>query len=126
MRGKRVLSERGYEVISQYTAYCVNKMKKPLANFQIDFISKLFKDTNSFKRVEIIGEAFNNLKKEKNYTFNSIRKLCFDVKAFIRWLNSRHQKSYRVNKSAIEDAISCWLRETAKESLKEQKERKEK
>ena len=101
-------------------------MKKPLANFQIDFISKLFKDTNSFKRVEIIGEAFNNLKKEKNYTFSSIRKLCFDVKAFIRWLNSGHQKSYRVNKSAIEDAISCWLRETAKESLKEQKERKEK
>ena len=65
MRGKRVLSERGCEVISQYTAYCVNKMKKPLANFQIDVISKLFKDTNSFKRVEMIGEAFNNLKKEE-------------------------------------------------------------
>ena len=48
------------------------------------------------------------------------------MKAFIRWLNSGHQKSYRVNKSAIEDAISCWLKETAKENLKEQKERKEK
>ena len=42
-------------------------MKKPLANFQIDFISKLFRDTNSFKRVELIGETFNNLEKEKTH-----------------------------------------------------------
>ena len=55
----------GYEVISQFTTYCVNKMKKPLAIFQIDFISKLFRDTNGFKRVELIGETFNNLEKEK-------------------------------------------------------------
>ena len=67
MREKRVLSERGYEVISQNTTYCVNKMKKPLSNSLIDFISKLFKETNSFKRVERNGEALNNLKNEKKY-----------------------------------------------------------
>ena len=125
MKDQRVLSDRGWDIMNQYQQYCTIKLKKPLANYQIDFLSKLFRATASFKKPEVIGDVFNSLKEEKNYTFSSLRKLCFDAKAFIRWLASGQQKSYRVNKSSLDAAIGCWLNETSKDCLKEQKERKE-
>ena len=65
MKDKRVLSERGYEVMCQYQEYCSETLKKPLQNFQFEFISRVFKDTQSFKRVDQVSQVFNDLKKEK-------------------------------------------------------------
>ena len=126
MKDKRVLSERGYDVMCQFQEYCTEKLKKPLQNFQFDFISRVFRDSQSFKRIDQISESLNGLKKEKQYTFTSVRKLCFDLKTFIRWLKSGRQKSYRFNKPSLEDAITSWLKENSKEGQKEQKERNEK
>ena len=124
MRFKGMLSERGSEVLKQYADYCRDKLKKPLAGFQIDAISRIFRGTHSLKRTDLLGDCITKLKEEKNYTFSSARKFCFDLKLFITWMSSGHQKSYKISKQALDDAIKLWLKETSKECLKEQHKRK--
>ena len=122
MKDKRLLSERGYDVMCQFQEYCSEKLKKPLLNFQTDFISRVFKDTHSFTRIAQISEVFNDLKKNTHQLCEEVRKLCIDVKTFIRWLNSGRQKTYRFDKTSLEDAITSWLKKNTKDSQKEQKE----
>ena len=124
MRFKGVLSERGSEVLNQYAEYCREKLKKPLASFQYDAISKIFRGTHSLRRTDLLGDCITKLKEEKNYTLSSARKFCFDLKLFITWMGSGHQKSYKISKQALDDAIKLWLKETSKECLKEQQKRK--
>ena len=124
MRSKGVLSERGGAILAQYTEYCRDKLKKPLANFQFDALCKVFRGTHSLKRPDLIGETLNKLKDDKKYTYSSVRKLCFDIKLFITWMSAGHQKSYKINKNIIDDNLKLWLKETSKECLKEQSRRK--
>lgn len=123
MKSKGLLSERGSEVLGLYAEYCREKLKKPLANFQYDAIAKFFRGTHSLKRHDLVADCLNTIKEEKQYTYSSIRKLCFDIKLFIIWMNSGHQKSYKLNKQGFDDAMKLWLKETTKECLKEQKKR---
>ena len=118
MRFKGMLFERGSEVLKQYADYCRDKLKKPLAGFQFDAISRIFRGTHSLKRTDLLGDCITKLKEEKNYTFSSARKL------FITWMSSGHQKSYRISKQALDDAIKLWLKETSKDCMKEQHKRK--
>ena len=124
MRSKGVLSDRGSAVLTQYSEYCRDKLKKPLANFQYEAISKVFRGTHSLKRPDLLGQTLNKLKEDKNYTYSSVRKLCFDIKLFITWMSAGHQKSYKISKNIINDNLQLWLKETSKECLKEQSKRK--
>ena len=124
MRSKGVLSDRGSAVLAQYSEYCRDKLKKPLANFQYEAISKVFRGTHSLKRPDLLGQTLNKLKEDKNYTYSSVRKLCFDIKLFITWMSAGHQKSYKISKNIINDNLQLWLKETSKECLKEQSKRK--
>ena len=72
----------------------------------------------------MLGDCITKLKEEKKYTFSSARKFCFDLKLFITWMGSGHQKSYKISKQALDDAIKLWLKETSKECMKEQQKRK--
>ena len=99
-------------------------MKKPLANFQYEAISKVFRGTHSLKRPDLLGQTLNKMKEDKNYTYSSVRKLCFDIKLFITWMSAGHQKSYKIRKNIINDNLQLWLKQTSKECLKEQSKRK--
>ena len=77
------------------------------------------------KRPELVGKCLDDLKKDRQYTFSSVRKICFDIKQFIKWMNAGHQKSYRINKVSFDDSIYLWLSETSKDCLKEQSKRKQ-
>ena len=125
MKEKGVLSERGGELLNKYRDYCIEKMKRPLANFQFDAIAKFFRGTHSMKRPELVGKCLDDLKKDRQYTFSSVRKICFDIKQFIKWMNAGYQKSYRINKVSFDDSINLWLSETSKDCLKEQSKRKQ-
>ena len=119
MRFKGVLSERGSEVLNQCADNCRDKLRKSLANFQFVAISRFFRRTHSLKRTDLLGDCITKLKEEKNYTFSSARKFCFDRKLFITWMGSGHQKSYKISKQMLDDAIKLWLKETSKECRKE-------
>ena len=125
LKGKGMLSERGQNVLNQYYDFCRDKLKQPLSNCQVEALTKVFKYTINFKRTDLVGKALDILKSDKSYTCSAFRKLCFDLKNFVKWLISGQQKSYRISKVNVDDAISMWLRETSRDNLKEQKKRKD-
>ena len=102
----------------------VTNSKNPLQVFNLMLFPDFFRGTHSLKRTDLLGDCITKLKEEKNYTFNSARKFCFDLKLFITWMSSGHQKSYKISKQALDDAIKLWLKETSKECMKEQHKRK--
>ena len=118
MRSKGVLSDRGSAVLTQDSEYCRDKLKKPLANFQYEAISKVFRGTHSLKRPDLLGQTLNKMKEDKNYTYSSVRKLCFDIKLFITWMSAGHQKSYKIRKNIINDNLQLWLKQTIQRMFK--------
>ena len=66
LRFKCVLSAQGSEVLNQYAEYCRDKLKKPLANFQFDAISRIFRGTHSLKRTDLLDDCITKLNEEKN------------------------------------------------------------
>ena len=59
-----MLSERGSEVLKQYADYCRDKLKKPLAGFQFDAISRIFRGTQS-KKDRFAWRLYHEIERKK-------------------------------------------------------------
>ena len=81
MRFKGMLSERGSEVLKQYADYCRDKLKKPLASFQFDAISRLFRGTHSLKRTDLLGDCITSLTTQ-SATIAKLMKSLFNITAY--------------------------------------------
>ena len=63
--------------------------------------------------------AFNQIKLEKNYTFQTMRKFLFELSRLIEYCKCYKQKEYRFNPGLITEELRTLLRSTAKKSAKE-------
>ena len=125
MKEKGVLSEKGSEVIEAFAAYRRDELKKPITAFGIEIITKFFGGTKSLRKPENVGYVLKGIRAEKNYTFTTMRKLCYDIKLFLSYVNANHTASYKFNKNRIIDGITLYLKENARAGQTESLQRKE-
>ena len=125
MKEKGVLSEKGSDVIAAFAAYRRDELKKPITAFGIEIITKFFGGTKSLRKPENVGYVLKGIRAEKNYTFTTMRKLCYDIKLFLSYVNANHTASYKFNKNRIIDGITLYLKENARAGQTESLQRKE-
>ena len=125
MKDKGVLSDKGSEVIEAFVIYRKEELKKPITAFGIEVISKFFAGTKSLRKPENVGYVLKGIRSEKNYTFSTMRKLCYDIKLFLSYVNANHGGSYKFNKNRFVDGITLYLKENARAGQTETLQRKE-
>ena len=77
MKEKGVLSEKGSEVIEAFAAYRRDELKNAITAFGIEINTKFFGVTKSLRKPESVGYVLKGIRAEKNYTFTTMRKLCY-------------------------------------------------
>ena len=125
MKKKGVLSEKGSDVIAAFAAYRRDELKKPITAFGIEIITKFYGGTKSLRKPENVGYVLKGIRAEKNYTFTTMRKLCYDIKLFLSYVNANHTASYKFNKNRIMDRNTLYLKENARAGQTESLQRKE-
>ena len=87
-----------------------------LTRFQRNFLTAVLKGTQ-FLRVRLkIKGALGQIQKQKKYTYQTMRKLMFELLRMVEFLKAYKAKELRINGPLVEGTIRTLLRKTAKKS----------
>ena len=92
---------------------------QPLTRFQKNFLIRVVDVRKHFRKQMHLAIKFNQVKSERNYTFQTMRKFLFELSRLIEYCKCYKQKEYRLNPSLITGELRALLRNTAKKSAKE-------
>ena len=90
-----------------------------MTRFQKTFLAQILSGTSFLRKPEAVKSTFYRIKSEKNYTFQTMRKLMFEFNRFLEFCNSYKQKELRFNMALFKGEVRNLLKKTAKEASKE-------
>ena len=108
-----------YRLLAEYDENRIDSGDQPLTRFQKNFLIKVVDVTKLFRKPMHLKIVFNQVKSEKNYTFQTMRKFLFELSRLIEYCKCYKQKEYRFNPGLITGELKTLLRNTAKKSAKE-------
>ena len=108
-----------HRLLAEYDENRSDSGDQPLTRFQKNFLIKAVDVTKHFRKPMHLKIVFNQVKSEKNYTFQTMRKFLFELSRLIEYCKCYKQKEYRFNPGLITGELRTLLRNTAKKSAKE-------
>ena len=89
-----------------------------MTRFQKNILIRVVDVTKHFRKPMHLKIVFNQVKSEKNYTFQTMRKFLFELSRLIEYCKCYKQKEYRFNPGLITGELRTLIRNTAKKSAK--------
>ena len=105
-------------LLAEYDENRIDSGDQPLTRFQKNFLIRVVDVTKHFRKPMHLKIVFNQIKLEKNYTFQTMRKFLFELSRLIEYCNCYKQKEYRFNPGLITGELRTLLRSTAKKVCK--------
>ena len=90
-----------------------------LTRFQKTFLNEVLLGTAFFRKPLDLKKCLKEIQKKRNYTFQTVRKLLFELSRFIDFCDSYKQKELRFNSNLMKGEVKTLLKKTAKEAAKE-------
>ena len=108
-----------HRLLAEYDENRIDAGDQPLTRFQKNFLIRVVDVTKLFRKPMHLKIVFNQVKSEKNYTFQTMRKFLFELSRLIEYCKCYKQKEYRFNPGLITGELRTLLRSTSKKSAKE-------
>ena len=90
-----------------------------MTRFQKTFLAQIRSGTSFLRKPEAVKSTFSRIKSEKNYKFQTMRKLMFEFNRFLEFCNSYEQNELRFNMALFKEEVRNLLKKTAMEASKE-------
>ena len=94
-----------------------------LTRFQRNFLTAVLRRTQFLRVLLKINGALGQIQKQKKYTYQTMRKLMFELLRMVEFLKAYKAKELRINGPLVEGTIKTLLRKTAKKAAQEGNER---
>ena len=106
-------------LLAEYDENRIDAGDQPLTRFQKNFLIRVVDVTKLFRKPMHLKIVFNQVKSEKNYTFQTMRKILLELSRLIEYCKCYKQREYRFNPGLITGEWRTLLRNTAKKLAKE-------